>query len=76
MSRTCIGGRNCDDVLCRRALANIKKYGKPIPADVLYGEPEDETAGEDKGAARWIGRHWKKLVNHTTTRRGSGCSEI
>ena len=67
-----IGGSKklCDDVLCRRALANIKKYGKPIPADVLYGEPEDETAGEDKGAAKkkgGIGKRAlrKKLVNHT-----------
>ena len=68
------GARASDDMLVRRSLANIKKYGKPIPHDSLYGSIDEDDAGEqsDQGGPQkkkggTIGRRSlrKKLVNHT-----------
>jgi hypothetical protein len=58
-------GRTSDDRLCRIALANIEKYGKPIPSKVLYCQTtksdDEKIHGKKKFGKRSLR---KKLTSH------------
>ena len=61
--------RASDDKLARIALANVRKYGKPVPPRALYGAADDKegTASTTaKGEPRKAGRRHlrKKLMSH------------